>query len=336
VRAALDPKGPLRRFVAAAKDHFVLRDRGELLEGLAGLQRRADERWAALRAPLRGLCKLPWVEGAAVSGGLALGVLRSDDEALRLWVVAEGGRAAAAAAAIRAFRRARPGAARLWTLDALLDADSLALPAGGAAAALRLVSLRPLANAAAFAELLAANPWAGRQFPNHSLEAPPGLPEFELGPRLDGRFAGLRRLALGLSAAEVGHGDQRTRGAAAELERRLLEGLGLTGDRSDAPPALPSDDPWRARWREMEAWELDDGRPESKRAPTAPEVPAASAAPPAAPPPIATVPSRGPRRAPRRLARAAPSAAQAVTGRRSHGAGRRRGAVRGESEQEIG
>jgi len=195
VRAALEEGQPLRSFVAGDKDFFVLAGRDDLLRGMATRQGRSDERWRDLEGSLRGLGKLPWVEAVGVTGTMAWGLLDGDEVPCELVIIAEGGRVPLARAAVRAWRRA----ARLkdvLRIAAVLDADDLALTPAGATAAWWLLAVRPVVNEHAFARLLAANPWAGTQFPNFSSDASGGMPEYFLGDRVDGKLAAARRAAV--------------------------------------------------------------------------------------------------------------------------------------------
>ncbi len=195
VRAALEPGQPLSRFVVSEKEHYVLRGRQDLLQGMATRQGWADKRWRDLKGALRGLGKVPWVEALGVTGPMAWGLLPSTDASCELVVIAEGGRAALARAAVRAWRKAAGKKVDI-RIAAVLDADSLALAEGTATEAWWLLAVRPVVNEVAFARLREANDWARTRFPNFDVDDAGGLPEYFLGDRVDGKLAALRRATV--------------------------------------------------------------------------------------------------------------------------------------------
>ncbi|MCO4769306.1 MAG: hypothetical protein KDA24_04695 [Deltaproteobacteria bacterium] len=195
VRAALEDGQPLRQYVAVEKDHYALQGRDDVLRSMAVRQGNSDARWRDLKGSLRGLGKLPWVEGVAVTGTMAWGLLDQADAPCELVILAEGGRVPLARAAVRAWRRAA-GLRTEIRIAAVLDGDQLTLPEDGAAAAWWLLAVRPVVNEKAFARLRAANEWARSRFPNFDTDDAGGLPEYFLGDRVDGRLAAVRRAAV--------------------------------------------------------------------------------------------------------------------------------------------
>jgi len=253
VEGALADGAPLRRWLVAADGRFGLADAS------AGPTPRSFE-------PLRGLCKLPWLEAVAVGGAVGFG--RAGDGTTHLVVIAEGGRAPLAGWAIRQWLAGKPE----WALGlTVLDADDLARPVGDALDALSMATLRPLMNPDGFATLRDANPWVAQALPNDPAAGWAGRQFAAFGPRFDGKLAALRRGfvsagADGLLATAGRIGGRRNRFEA------LLQGR-------VAPPknALPSADRHRfeARIAELQARLVEVPTPDAPVGPSAVEVPAA-------------------------------------------------------------
>ncbi|GEM_PF-2177942 len=263
VREALAAGGALDGWVASRLGHYALRDRDALLEELGAAQGRGRELWDGMKAAVKGMCKLPWIEAVAVTGRPALGVVAPGEDDVRLIVIAEGGRVRLARWAIGAYRKARGDVGARIKVETIVDADALAKPAGTRYDALRWLTLRPVMNEAAFAALREANPWIHVEFPSAVLDTAGGLPDYEVDAgRFDGRLARVRRGLVG------GNGESpevtplflsnaRIPGGLAGLEESLQSSL--DGDGAECASRLGSDEfeaVFAPRWEAVEAWEV--------------------------------------------------------------------------------
>ncbi len=209
LRHALSPDGGISPYLVEGPGVLGLRGQEALVRDWGRRQGLAEQRWQAAQASILGLCKLPWVEGAAITGPLAWGGIASVDEPVSLAVLCEGGHRGAATGGVETYCRLR---GRDLRVEVLLDADALALAPGSAVAALVLLSLRPVVNQEGFEALWAANPWARESLPNSRPEQDGERQSFLRSGRLDGRLAKVRRRLLQVKGAQgplLGAADRR-------------------------------------------------------------------------------------------------------------------------------
>ncbi|MEO8361542.1 MAG: hypothetical protein ABI672_16025 [Vicinamibacteria bacterium] len=156
-------EGPaLRQMLSLSSDLVCLR--GSDLEA-SFIQREASTRALLERHHdvLSFVAGLRTVRLAALSGGCAHDA--ADDGDIDVFVVTEPG------ALWRTLLRStlvakKRGWRKLLCLNYLVDTTALALPWRDFYGAFELISLRPFKGEAAFAELIAANPWVESMFPN--------------------------------------------------------------------------------------------------------------------------------------------------------------------------
>lgn len=277
VRSAM-ASGVLDPWIGVRLGHYALRDGGALLDDLGEAQGRARALWTEMKSVIRGMCKLPWIEAVAVTGRPAFGMAAPGEDAVRLVVIAEGGRVRLARWAIGAYRKARGDKGVRIQVETILDADQLGKAAGSRFDALRWLSLRPVMNDAAFQTLRAANPWIHVEFPSAVQDTAGGLPDYQVDAgRFDGRLARVRRSMVG------GAGDSpevmplfvsgaRIEGGIAAVEERFqasLEGDGAECPTREGSAALEA--AFDARWAEVSAWEVP-GEPVRPLTPTDVEI----------------------------------------------------------------
>lgn len=264
VRDALADGGALDGWVDEKLGYYTLRDRTDLLDGMGALQGRSRAIWDDMEAVVKGMCKLPWIEAVAVTGRPALGAANVGEDAIRLVVIAEGGRVRLARWGIGAYRKARGEAGARIRVETILDADALAKPAGTRFDAMRWLSLRPVMNEAAFQVFREANPWIQTEFPSAEQGTAGGQPDYEVDAgRFDGRLARLRRGFVGGSGdsddvAPLFRSNGRIDGGLASLEERFQSSL--DGDGAECASREGSDEfeaVFGPRWEAIEAWEVD-------------------------------------------------------------------------------
>ncbi len=339
VEAAVSEGLPLRGWLTERGGLFCCRDRAELPRGVSAARLRGEARWQEVRALVKGLGKLPWVEAVAVVGPMAWGLLPSICDPCPVAIIAEGGRADLARATVGARLAAAGEDGETVTLAHTFDGDALAFDEPEMGAALVLATARPVTNVPAWVALWEANPWLARRFPNARLDAPE-LPDLRAGDRLDGKLAALRRRLVARAGAGPVLGDEdRRRGpwrwVEARLDRALKPGLEVGVEALlGADFGLRFDE----RWSELSRWEVEDApgsepEPVEEAAPVTPRVEEAAPVEPTVPEPsrgerrsLLLRPPTRPRRsrAPkRRSARQRRSPAASQTGQRLLGVGRR-------------
>jgi hypothetical protein len=276
VRAALDDPTALGRFVVTDGARYALGDRPQGPARAAAAVERAEQTWRDVAPTLRGLAKLPWIEGLALVGAWALGQSPADGAPVDVALLAEGHRGRAAAAAFGASLRSRGAVAARIRLVQVWDADA-ELALDDDVARLRLATLRPISHPAGWAWLRARVPDLTDSFPNEPWAD--GDDGRLLGDRLDGRLAVFRRRVLA-GDVEVNTAADR-RGRRRILVDRTMAALVQRLAAVEPPGRLPPLD-LGARWRDVAAWTFEE---------PASEAPGAGRG--DAPPPAAGVPSTG-------------------------------------------
>ncbi|HCP45396.1 MAG TPA: hypothetical protein DIU15_05110, partial [Deltaproteobacteria bacterium] len=198
VQTAMGVGTPLRRYLAEANGYFTLRDRNDLLRRLPRDRWEGDQLWKGLAEPIRGLARLPYVEGLALAGSMAWGCVPVSDGQVELVVLAEGGRLSQASRVIGLYLRSRPAVRRSIKVVELIDSDRLEFPDRGEERALALLTLRPVVAESGFESLWTANSWLASHFPNFRSGAfsLSSLTDPYLGEREEGMLATLRRRAV--------------------------------------------------------------------------------------------------------------------------------------------
>ena len=136
VETALSEGLPLRGWLSERGGLFCARDRAELPRGVSAARRRGEARWHEVRELVVGLGKLPWVEAVAVVGPMAWGLLPSICDPCPVAIVAEGGRADLARAAVQARLRSAGELGESVQLAHTFDGDAPAHPELGVQALL--------------------------------------------------------------------------------------------------------------------------------------------------------------------------------------------------------
>ena len=261
VRAAVAEGTPLRRYLSASRGNFSLRDREDLLQALPRERWKGDQRWNEAVLPIRGLARLPYIEGVALAGTMAWGRQPEPGQPIELVVLAEGGRTAQASRVIGLYLRSRPAIQRMLRVVELIDCDHLERPDGGEVRALALLTLRPVVAESGFEALWTANPWLMDHFPNFRSGAfsLSSLTDPYLGEREDGTLATLRRRVV--DAASDGEPAlmttaRRHGGLLGRLEE-TIRGRSplLPGPGSEVSLASLLDSQVMARWEELATWE---------------------------------------------------------------------------------
>ncbi len=253
VQAALDEPTALGRYLLTDGVRHALKDRPRALRQAADAAERFERTWQETSPTLRGLAKLPWVEGLALCGPWALGQSPAGGAPIQVALLAEGHRGRAAQAAFVASLRSRGAIAERIQLVATWDADApVVLP--DELAQLELASLQPITHPAGWAWLRARASELDQAFPNAPW-TPVGPPR-ALADRLDGRLAALRRRLVG-GDVDVLTADTRT-GRRRLLIDRSLGGLvrRLAGDTELRAPVRGDA---QARWKQVQGWTIEAG-----------------------------------------------------------------------------
>lgn len=249
VQAALQAPTALGRYLVTDGTRYALKDRPKAPGDAAEAERRAERAWPEIAPVLRGLGKLPWIEGLALAAPWALGQAPAGGAPADIALLAEGGRGAEAQAAFGASLRSRGAIADRIRLVAVFDADEAVLTSGDLATDLHIATLRPITHPDGWAWLRQTRSTLDEAFPNAPWDR--AGPSYELAERLDGRLAALRRRLLG-GGDEVITGDVRSGRRRLQLDR-TLGGLirRLAGDGPLHPPSIARGD---ARWAAVESW----------------------------------------------------------------------------------
>ena len=252
VRAALDDPSALSRYLCTDGTRYALRDREGAPAAAAAAEQQARQAWRELAPTLRGLAKLPWIEGLAVAGAWALGQAPGVGASIDVALLAEGQRGPAAEAAFTASLRSRGPIADRIRLVATYGPEDDDQPGDDLASALFFATLQPITNPAGWAWLRARRPDISEAFPNAPWNAVEST--YQLADRLDGRLAVLRRRLLGSGQAVTTAADRRGRRRLRvdDTLARLVQRL--AGPSETSQPTIGRTD---ERWAEVQAWILD-------------------------------------------------------------------------------
>jgi hypothetical protein len=195
VAAAMEPGAPASCLVERAGDLAMLRGRAEL----AGLRRQQTRHSAALWpravAWARIVGRLPFVRMVAVTGSLAVGAARDNDDVDLFVVTADGRLWLTRAMTMLVVRASRLRGLRLCP-NYLLAASALRLSDRTLFTARELVQMVPVTGGAVYTELMARNAWYRGFLPNAEPRAPRSP-----SPRF-GVLGRLLEAALGSRAAD--------------------------------------------------------------------------------------------------------------------------------------
>lgn len=131
---------------------------------------RADEAMPQALAVGRGLMRLPFVDGVAISGSLSKRSLAEDGD-FDFLIITRPGRLWLVYVLLRSYRKRLPSPQMLCS-NYLLASHKLALERRDAFTAMELATLIPVAGADVLSRLQQANPWVDAYLPNRQAPAP--------------------------------------------------------------------------------------------------------------------------------------------------------------------
>jgi radical SAM superfamily enzyme YgiQ (UPF0313 family) len=172
-REAVDPA--LQRlcaagWVASRKGVFWIASMPDPVDHWSDLRQRAEAAMPEAIAIGRGLMRLPFVDGVAISGSLSKHSLAEDGD-YDFFIITRPGRLWLAYALLRPYRR-RLRAPQLLCSNYLLAGHKLALEGRDLFTAIELATLIPVAGQSTLTKLVNSNPWVDRLLPNRPSVAP--------------------------------------------------------------------------------------------------------------------------------------------------------------------
>ncbi len=260
VAAALTDESPLLSFVSEACGQYVIRDRGDLLDGFAHSRQRGELLWTRLRASVESLCREPSIHALGLSGRMAWGLASDSGEATQLFVISAPRQRRQAMEAVKAVTSALPYELCLEVSD-VFSVDELTLGPGDRQRALELISVRPVLAESAFLTLWDHNSWIGDAFPNFDGRSRLGgdVPDVLLGEILEDRRSLLRRslnrrvLRFGGALRVLGRRRGQRRGEASE-HASVSPGSVASGALSSAEASQHLEQ----RWTQISDWLIED------------------------------------------------------------------------------